>query len=76
MNMKKVLFLGLVLVLAGCSAQATKDLRSVVNQNSADIAELQNTPVEIVVVEDGCSTACTNEMNEKLDRAFMKSQYK
>ena len=73
---KKVLFLGLILVLAGCSTHTTKDTRAMINQNSADIAELKARPVIEVVDELSCSDACSAEMDEKVDRAFMKSQYK
>lgn len=58
-----------VLFLGACSTHPTLDER--ITANELAIKDLQNKPVDT-----SCPQACNDMVNEKVDRAFEKSQYK
>ena len=74
----KLLGIALVsLAVVGCSNTPSKLER--IEANETAILELQTRPdAEVIVVEQdtSCPAACSAEMNEKIDRAFKKSQLK
>lgn len=70
--MKILTILCLVLLLAACAGSPSKLER--IEANEAAISALQNAPAP--VADTSCPSSCNAMVNEKVDRAFERSQYK